>query len=294
LCPGSFVDEALTPLHNDLLFSVQLAGRTGLVYVLLEHQSTVDKLMPFRLLQYMVRVWQSWLSEHPEAKLLPAMVPLVVHHSKTGWSGAVAFEELLDVDAEVRAALGPYVPRFRFALDDLSKESDEALRARAMTGLGRLCLWCLRHARDPEWLVQQLGRWASVIREVARAPNGMTALATVFRYIWEVHGQLSVEELRTFVAHEIGKDVEEAVVTTADLLREEGRQKGLEEGRKEGRKEGHEEGQRRMLLKLLDARFGRLPDVTVARVNAAPLADLETWAERVLTAPTLADVLDAG
>jgi hypothetical protein len=104
-----------------------------------------------------------------------------------------------------------------------------------------------------------------------------------------VHGQLSVEELRTLVAHEIGKDVEEAVVTTADLLREEGRKKGLEEGLEEGRK-----GQRKILLKLLGARFGRLPEAAVAQVNAAPLAQLELWAERVLTAPTLADVLGAG
>jgi hypothetical protein len=221
-------------------------------------------------------------------------VPLVVHHSKSGWTGAVAFEQVLDVDAEVLAALGAYVPRFRFALDDLSQESDEALRARAMTGLGRLCLWCLRHARDPEWLVAQLGRWASVIREVGRAPNGMAALATVFRYIWEVHGQLSVEELRTFVAREIGKDVEEAVVTTADLLREEGRKEGLAKGLAKGREEGREEGQRRMLLKLLGARFGRLPEAAVAQVNTAPLAQLDVWTERLLTAPTLADVLATG
>jgi hypothetical protein len=46
-----------------------------------------------------------------------------------------------------------------------------------------------------------------------------------------------------------------------------------------------------MLLKLLRARFGELPEAAVARVNAAELEQLDTWAERVLYAQTLADVI---
>jgi len=47
----------------------------------------------------------------------------------------------------------------------------------------------------------------------------------------------------------------------------------------------------KLLLRLLRARFGDLPEVAVARVNAADAAQLDLWAERVLSAPTLADVL---
>ncbi|WP_437564198.1 hypothetical protein [Sorangium sp. So ce542] len=46
-----------------------------------------------------------------------------------------------------------------------------------------------------------------------------------------------------------------------------------------------------MLLRLLGARFGVLPDAAVARVNAADIGERDRWSERVLTAPTLADVL---
>src|SRR5262249_34875798 len=147
LCAGSFVDEALKERHTDLLFTVRIEGRTGLVYVLYEHQSRVDALMAFRILRYLVRVWEAWLKEHEEAKRLPAIVPVVLHHSETGWTGATAFEQLLDLEAEALAELGVYVPRFAFLLDDISHESDEALRARSMTALGRLVLYCLRNAR---------------------------------------------------------------------------------------------------------------------------------------------------
>lgn len=50
--PTSFVRDVLTELRSDVLFSVQMEGRELLVYLLLEHQSTQDGLMAFRLLAY--------------------------------------------------------------------------------------------------------------------------------------------------------------------------------------------------------------------------------------------------
>jgi predicted transposase YdaD len=70
-----------------------------------------------------------------------------------------------------------------------------------------------------------------------------------------------------------------------------GRDEGRREGRDEGRREGRAEGQRGMLLDLLAARFGVLPDAVAARVQAAPLTDLARWAKRLLSAATLEDVL---
>jgi hypothetical protein len=52
------------------------------------------------------------------------------------------------------------------------------------------------------------------------------------------------------------------------------------------------EGERALLLRQLRARFGELPATAVARVEAADIAAVERWGERVLSAKTLADVLD--
>ena len=51
------------------------------------------------------------------------------------------------------------------------------------------------------------------------------------------------------------------------------------------------EGEARILLKLLELRFGPLSDATRARVEEATLKRLDVWAERVLTATTLDEVL---
>jgi predicted transposase YdaD len=67
---------------------------------------------------------------------------------------------------------------------------------------------------------------------------------------------------------------------------------GRTEGRTEGHREGRKDGERALLLRLLRARFGELPAGAVARVESAEIAVLERWGERVLSAKTLADVLD--
>ena len=48
--PGSFVKSRLSQVHSDLLFSLKIGERQCLLYLLLEHQSTVDPAMPLRLL----------------------------------------------------------------------------------------------------------------------------------------------------------------------------------------------------------------------------------------------------
>ena len=76
-----------------------------------------------------------------------------------------------------------------------------------------------------------------------------------------------------------GPLAEESVMSTAKRLHAK--------GKAEGHAEGHAEGRAELLLRLLDARFGPLPIAVVARVHAAPAADLERWAIAVLTARDL-------
>ncbi|WP_437966859.1 Rpn family recombination-promoting nuclease/putative transposase [Sorangium sp. So ce260] len=295
LQPGSFIDEALAASHSDLLFTARLERAPLFIYVIFEHQSTTHPLMAFRLLAYMVRIWQSYLERHPKAMLLPAILPVVLHHSKTGWTAAVSFQGLLDVPPETLALMAEHVPQFRFVLDDISEETDEALRARAMTALGRLVLWCFRQARDPEELVERLSEWREVVEEVRRAPGGAAALARVWQYIFSIVDPPQPEKVLQRLLMAAGPEAKEEIVTIADYLREEGRREGRLAGEREGRlageREGRLEGQRSTLLMLLRLRFGDLPEPIEARVRAADARQIEGWAERVLTSPTLDDVL---
>lgn len=286
LQPGSFVDQSLAGRHSDLLFSAALSHQPVLLYLLFEHQSRPDPIMAFRLLAYMVRIWEAHLARHPDAHHLPAILPVVLHHGPSGWRAAVSFEDLLQIDKDTLAAIGDYVPRFRFVLDDLRPETDEALKTRAMTALGRLALLCLRHGRNADEIVDRIAGWLGLVREARRAPSGGAALARIWRYIVAISGPRPEQVLRRLLATVDPRTEEEMASIESYLL-----QKGRREGKREGKREGLLEGQRRMLLNQLEARFGALPGVAEERIQAAGSAELRRWARRVLTAATLDEVL---
>ncbi len=65
-----------------------------------------------------------------------------------------------------------------------------------------------------------------------------------------------------------------------------------EEWRQEGLHEGVQRGEATLLLRLLERRFGPLPDWAADRVRAADIATLEEWGLLMLDAASLNDVLD--
>jgi hypothetical protein len=55
--------------------------------------------------------------------------------------------------------------------------------------------------------------------------------------------------------------------------------------------ESRADGKATLLRKLLQRRFGAIPKAMATRIAKASSADIDRWAERVLDAATLADVL---
>jgi hypothetical protein len=160
-----------------------------------------------------------------------------------------------------------------------------------MSALGRLVLYCFRHARDPEELVRHLGAWADLALEILTAPHGRAALEAVLRYVMMVHpaeSRIVLEQLRGALPDE---RLKETLMTAGEELMQKGEARGEARGIVVGEARGELQGRRVMLRKQLALRFGALPVSVNARLDAANAATLDTWAERVLTAATLEDVL---
>src|ERR671925_2436542 len=107
---GSFVDEELKNRHCDVLMRTRLDGRQAFVYLVIEHQSRPDRMMPLRMLRYLLRIWDRYLKEHPTASRLPMIVPLVVYQGSRQWTHPVELSELLDVDPETARLAGDFLP----------------------------------------------------------------------------------------------------------------------------------------------------------------------------------------
>jgi predicted transposase/invertase (TIGR01784 family) len=287
LRPGSFVDAALGGQHTDLLYAATWRdGRDALLHLLFEHQSTppTEGLMAHRMLGYMERIWKRWSTDHPRAKTLTAIVPIVLYHGVTPWSHPRSFDTLLDVPAHVRPVVEPYLVKFTYLLHDLSEISDDELRNSAMrTALGKLVAMCFKHARTRADFIQLLARWRDVVRDVFLAPNGLEALALVMRYILEVNNHVEPEHLQALLERELGPEAKDAIMTAGQRLIEQGRQQGIEQGRQRIQA---------MLLRQLRQRFGEAVNAKVEQqVAMASLPQVEAWSSRVITAATLAEVL---
>lgn len=284
-CSGSFIDPVLSGRHTDLLFSVAWRdGGEALVYLLFEHQSTSDDRMAFRLLRYLVRIWERWLADHPRAATIPVVIPVVLYHGAEPWSAPMAFEALFDIPDAVRDAIAPHLVRFNYLMDDLSKVSDDRIRARAMTALGRLVAACFKHARTRSDLLEILGGWADVVRDVIGAPNGLEALALVMRYILLVNDHVEPTALQAFLERVAGPDAKDTIMTAGERLIQQGEELGIQKG--------IEQGERAVLLRLLRQRFGGqvAPD-TERRLATASTDQLATWVERMLSTATLTELL---
>jgi len=284
--PSTFIAPALREHRADLLFSVTLDAQPAFVYVLLEHQSTVDPLMPLRVLEYMLRIWDEHLRapENDGAVRVPPIVPIVFHHSHSGWTAPTAFRDVLAMPADVRDLLEPHLPSFELILDDLSRESDDALRARILTALGHAALVCLTRVRGAHDVLSVLDQYFDVFAAVANAQSGLAALAQILSYILEAT-DTPPERLGPFVSR-LGPVAKEALVTGADMLRAEGEAKGRAKGKAEGKAEGKTE----LLTRLLRLKYGEVPEPALALLRQASSEELDLWAERVLTAATLEEV----
>ena len=243
----------------------------------------------FICFKYIVRIYEQFLREQPDAEVLPVILPVVLAHGERPWSEAKTFVELLALDPELEEALRPYIPDFCFILDDLSEEPDEALRRRAMTAAARTVLFALARVRFSRDFGIRLRAWADILSEMIADPHGLEDLETIFRYIFEVQDRLGLQDLAQ-ILDDVGPEVREVMVSVASRLREEGREQGHEEGRKEGREQGRAEGRAELLLKLIASRFGEPSDEVRKRVVAVDDTTLDRWAERILTAEILDDV----
>ena len=249
------------------------------IYLLLEHQSTEDALMPFRVLGYQVRIWVAWLKQHQGARELPPIVAVVLAQVDGRWEAPTQLGDIIDFgsDAE-RAALGPFVPRFSFRLDDLARLTDTKLAKRTMPAVAKLALAALRSLRSVRLtdasVKRRLRRW---VRDVPATKAGIDALRSLVQYVWWVRPHLADDWMKSLVAEAPG-GAEDMVMTTARQFFEQGEARGEARG---------QVAAAQMLLKLLTVRFHAVPVDARARVLAADVATLQRWSDAAMTADSL-------
>ena len=77
---SGFVEENLRQYYNDVLYSVETTKGCGYIYVLIEHQSSPDENMAFRMLRYAIATMQRHLEAGHD--YLPLVIPILFYQGK--------------------------------------------------------------------------------------------------------------------------------------------------------------------------------------------------------------------
>ena len=95
LASGSFIEEDLRSSYSDILYSLQTRHGAGYIYALIEHQSSPDKFMAFRLMRYTLVAIQRHLDAGHDT--LPLVVPILFYHGAVSpWPHTLNWHQLID------------------------------------------------------------------------------------------------------------------------------------------------------------------------------------------------------
>ena len=271
---GSFVDADAARTQCDALFRVRLrTGQQARIYVLLEHKSNIDGTAPLQILRYMVNIWMREIEDGTARDVLPAIIPLVFYHGPGRWSVPRSVVEMIDAPEEVL----PLLRDFAYILHDLGEIEPPRLSDTPEVRAGLLALRMAREADIPADLLDLMTGGTLAGSEFERH---------ILRYIVE-RMNLTPPMLEASLRRTKPDRWEALMGTVAEAWLEQGRAEGIEKGLAEG----IEKGQAGLLLQQLELRFGELPEPVRDRVRGASVSELEAWAEAVLDAASLDEVL---
>jgi hypothetical protein len=256
------VDENLAETLGDLRYSLPFKGSGGRlrVFVFLEHQSTPDRFMIFRLLEYMCKAYRQQLSADAASgkrKTFPYPLAVVLHQGKRPWGKVPAMRELIDmvpgVDMDILRLPVFLIDLPRIApeglkgnpavcalLDSLQSASSGRLGERYEEIATRLAA-VSDDSRARSWL-RTLTKYAM---SLCRLPDG---LATVRRVLDKIYSK---------------KEAEEMALTLAEELRLEGEARGEARGKAIGKAIGKAEA----IVSVLTARFGKVPAALEKKIH---------------------------
>jgi len=236
---GSFVEEDLRPYFSDVLYSLKTADDdNAYIHVLIEHQSSPDRHMAFRLLRYAVAAMQRHLDTGH--KKLPLVIPVLFYTGKrspypysTRW-----LDEFNDPEQAERLYNGD------FPLVDVTVIPDDKIMGhRSMAALTLLQKHI--HRRDLADLLDNL--------TTLLLTEHMTGqqLVSLINYLVQAGETSDAEAFVRELAQRVPQH-EDELMTIAQQLEQKGIEKGIEKGIQLGEQRGIEKGKLEVARTMLE------------------------------------------
>jgi predicted transposase/invertase (TIGR01784 family) len=268
----SFVLQDFADKEADLVYRVKLKDKEVIFYILMELQSTVDYQIPYRLLLYMVEIWRSILKDVPKKEFrkkdfeLPVIVPIVLYNGDHKWTAKTSYKETLNS----YETFGEYAVDFKYILIDVNRYTKEELLK-------------LENLIASVFLLEQKVEFEEImkrLKELSEILNNLDKDEILLFKAWFKKILLArlPEEERENIERIIDENKEVNIMISnleKTILQEmkEREKRGIEKGIKKGIEKGIEKGMEKgigvTVIKLLEKKFGNVPEEYVKKIDGA-------------------------
>ncbi|WP_145558709.1 Rpn family recombination-promoting nuclease/putative transposase [Yersinia mollaretii] len=225
---GSFIENNLRACYSDVLYSLKTTAGDGYVYALIEHQSSPDKHMAFRLMRYAIAAMQSHLEAGYDK--LPLVIPILFYHGMvTPYPHPMSW-----LNAFHQPELAGQLYSGDFPLVDVTVIPDDEIMTHKRIALLELLQKHIRQ-RDLSELLDQL------VILIASGYTTEDQLKSAINYIIQVGETAEPEAFIRSLAHRLPQH-EESLMTIAQKLEQKGEARGIVKGRVEGIQIGEANG----------------------------------------------------
>lgn len=294
----TFVKRDYRRAESDIVLTAPLLSKTGkrlrreiVIYILIEHQSQPDRLMPLRVLDYVIQIFnyqiRQWTATHKStSKLrLQPVLPVVFYTGSRNWNHVGRLVDLVE-SGELFERETPLMEPLFLNLPKVS--------AKRLTAQGGFFGWVLRLIQcQTDKPMQFKNLVEQAVRHLEQMPvdqqsRWLDLLSYIHALIYHQRSGVEQPRLQEVVqqsAHSAKhqEEILQMAQTYAEELRAEGREKGREEGQLAGLQ--------RALLSQLRARFGKISKkIEHTITSTADIEQLDTWLARVLTAKKMSDM----
>lgn len=231
---NSYITKKYKSKEADIVYKL----KNEEVFFLIEHQSTIDTKMPYRILNYCVDIMQEWVKSKKVKRQTkyPIVVPIIIYTGIEKWKIPKNFKDV-QLSNQV---FGDYKIDLYYNLIEINKLSKKYLiDQQSLFGYGMV----IEKSRNKAELQENL----DLIVKNAKSKEKLLEISNIIEYLFsdmieESAKESLIEKIELKIRKE-EKDMsslyERLLAETCELIRE-----GKREGKNEGKTEGKNEGKR--------------------------------------------------
>lgn len=228
----SFIDSSLKKSYCDLLFA---SPKNQYIYILVEHQSSNDPMMAFRLLKYMFSICDRHINQKPKPKYLPLIYPLLIYNGKKKYT---ARRNIWELFANPQLAKECFTGDYQL-IDLPNMSNDETLKTQN-AGMMQYLMKNI-HARDMIQAWEELAQLLQNKFHITLQDIDSAYLISCLCYTSSKINEEQKPDLGRFLKNNL-KNEDVIMTSLAEVWKKEGKEAGIAEGMQQGMQQGIHKG----------------------------------------------------